>query len=143
MLLFIGLSINENFVQWALAVQIGGHTFGSGFEDAFEYFSILGYLFLTAFRLIPYVGLGVVLNALSRTHLKDYVFPVFFGGVIGILSIILWGSWEAQRPFYTDEHVSSTTAIAFILIPIYAVPAGIVGAVLIAAIYTPLRFLTK
>ena len=142
-LLFAALVVNENLVQWVLATQVGGHTIGSGFEDAFKYFTILGYLFFTGFRLVPYVGLGIVLVILSRTKLKDYVLPVFIGGLVGILVIILWGSWMAQRPFYTVEHVSSTTAISFIFIPIYAVPAGAVGALLLAAIYTPFRFITK
>ena len=142
-LLLAALVINENVVQWALAMRVGGHTVAAGFEDAFEYFTPFGYLFFTAFRLVPYVGLGIILFVLSRTKLKDYCLPVFAGGLVGILAIILWGSWMAQRPYYTDEHVSSTTAIAFVFIPIYAVPAGAVGAVLLAAIYTPFRILMK
>jgi hypothetical protein len=142
-LLFAALVVNENIVQWVLAVQIGGHTVGTGFEDAFEYFTIFGYLFLTAFRLVPYAGLGIAVVILSKTELKNYVLPVFIGGLMGILVIILWGSWMALRPFYTEEHVSSTTAVSFIIIPIYAVPAGVLGAVFLAAIYTPLRFITK
>jgi len=142
-LLFAALVVNENIVQWVLAVQIGGHTVGTGFEDAFEYFTIFGYLFLTAFRLVPYAGLGIAVVILSKTKLKNYVLPVFIGGLIGILVIIIRGSWMALRPFYTEEHVSSTTAVSFIIIPIYAVPAGVLGAVFLAAIYTPLRFITK
>ena len=127
-LLLAALLINENVVQWALAVRVGGHTVTTGFEDAFKYFTPFGYLFLTAFRLVPYVGLGIILVVLSKTRLRDYCLPVFGGGLVGILTIILWGSWMAQRPYYTDEHVSSTTAIAFLFIPIYAVPAGAAGA---------------
>jgi hypothetical protein len=142
-LLLAALVINENVVQWALAVRVGGHTVAAGFEDAFEHFTPFGYLFVTAFRLVPYVGLGIILVVLSKTRLRDYCLPVFAGGLVGILTIILWGSWMAQRPYYTDEHVSSTTAIAFLFTPIYAVPAGAVGAALLAAIYTPFRFLLK
>jgi hypothetical protein len=35
--------------------------------------------------------------------------------------------------------VSSTTAIAFIFIPLYAVLSGAIAALVAAAIYTPLR----
>ena len=142
-LLLAALVINENVVQWALAVRVGGYTVAAGFEDAFEYFTPFGYLFFTAFRLVPYVGLGIILVVLSETRLRDYCLPVFAGGLVGIVTIILWGLWMAQRPLYTDEHVSSTTAIAFLFIPVYAVPAGAVGAALLAAIYTPFRFLLK
>lgn len=142
-LLLAALVINENVVQWALAVRVGGHTVAAGFEDAFKYFTPVGYLFFTAFRLVPYIGLGVILIVLSKTRLKDYCVPVFAGGLIGILAIILWGSWMAQRPYYTEEHVSSTTAIAFLFIPIYAVPAGAIGAGLLAILYTPFRYVLR
>ena len=33
-LLLAALFVNENVVQWALAVRVGGHSLGSGFEDA-------------------------------------------------------------------------------------------------------------
>ena len=133
----------ENVVQWALAVRIGGHTVAGGFRDAFEYFTILGYLFFTAFRLVPYVGLGIILVVLSKTKLKDYVLPVFVGGLVGILAMILWGAWMVQRPYYTDEHVSSTMAIAFLFIPVYAVPAGAIGAILFGGLYTPIRYVMR
>ena len=142
-LLFFGLVVNENVVQWILAVQVGGHTVGSGFEEAFESFSILGYLFVTAFRLIPYVGLGILIVIVSKTRFYENVLPVFFGGLIGILAIIVWGSWEALLPLYTEEQVSSTTAISFIFIPIYAIPAGAAGAAVLAAVYTPFRMVTR
>jgi len=142
-LILPALVVNENVVQWALAVHVGGYTVFDGFKDAFEHFMIIGYLFFTAFRLVPYFCLGVALVVLSKTKLKDYVFPVLIGGLIGILAIILWGSWMALRPFYTDEHVSSTTALSFIFIPFYAVPAGAVGAVFFAGLYTPIRYLFR
>jgi len=142
-LLLVALLVNENLVQWSLAVQVGGHSVAAGFEDAFESFTLFGYLFFTAFRFVPYVGLGIILVILSKTRVKDYVLPIFAGGLIGVLAMILWGSWMAQRPYYTDEHVSSTTAIAFLFIPIFAVPTGAVGAVLLAVLYRPFRFIFR
>lgn len=142
-LLLAALLINENLVQWALAVTVGHYSIAAGRADAFKYFTIGGYLFFTAFRLVPYVGLGGILIVLSRTRLKDYVLPVFIGGLIGILAMILWGSWTAQHPYYTGEHVSSTTAIAFLFIPIYACFTGGLAALGLAALYTLFRFLTR
>ncbi len=135
LLLLFALVINENIIQWALAVKIGKYTLSDGFKDAFKYFSFGGYLFFTAFRLIPYVALGIILTVLSKTKFSNYIFPVFIGGLIGILAIFVWGSWMSLRPFYTDEHVSSTTALAFIFIPLYSVPSGIIGAGLFSFLF--------
>ena len=142
-LLLLAALINENAVQWALAVNVGGYSLAAGCHNAFTYFSLLGYLFFTAFRLVPYLVLGGVLVALSKTRFKDYIPAVFAGGLAGILAMIIWGSWVTLRPLYTGAHVSSTTAIAFLFIPIYAIPAGAIGALLFAALYTPLRNLFR
>jgi hypothetical protein len=142
-LLLVALLVNENLVQWVLALQVGGLSAAAGFEDTFEHFTLYGYLFLTAFRFVPYVGLGIILVILSKSRVKDYVLPVFVGGLIGILAMILWGSWVSIRPFYTDERARSTTAIAFLFIPVFAVLTGAVGAVLLAVLYTPFRFIFR
>jgi len=134
------LIINENVVRWALAVRVGGHSVGSGLTDAFKSFSIPAYLLSSGLRLIPYACLGTILVTISETRYRDYVPSVLSGGLIGILAMIVWGLWMALRPFYTDEHVSSTTAIAFVIIPIYAVGTGAIGAVLSASLYTPFRY---
>jgi hypothetical protein len=139
-LLLIALIINENLVQWALAVNVGGHSIIEGFNDAFKYFSVSSYFLSAGFRFIPYIGLAIILIVLSKTQLKDFVPPVFAGGLAGILGMILWGLWMAQRPYYIDEHVSSTTAIAFLFIPFYAVATGLLGIILAAMIYTPIRY---
>ena len=138
-LALVALLINENMVQWALALIVGQYGIAEGYKDVFEYFTVPGYLFFTGFRLVPYLGLGIILDALSKTRLKDYVLPVFIGGLVGILAMILWGSWMAMRPYYTDAHVSSTTAIAFIFIPMYALATGAIGVLASAVIYTPIR----
>jgi hypothetical protein len=138
-LLLLAILVNEQVLQWAVAVKVGGYAVSTGFQDAFKDFTVVGYLFFTAFRLVPYVGLGFALVLISRSRLRDYVLPVFAGGVVGILATIVWGSWMDLRPIYAGWHVSSTTAIAFIFIPLYAVLSGAIAALVAAAIYTPLR----
>ena len=138
-LLLLAILVNEQVLQWAVAVKVGGYAVSTGFQDAFKYFTVDGYLFFTAFRLLPYAGLGLALVLISRSRLSDYVLPVFAGGVVGILAMIVWGSWMALRPLYAGGHVSSTTAIAFIFIPLYAVLSGAIAALVAAAICTPLR----
>ncbi len=142
-LLLVALLINEHVVHWALAVKVGGYSVAAGFTDAFKYFSVGGYLFCTAFRLIPYMGLAITLLVLSKTKAKDFVLPVWIGGLIGILGTILWGLWMTQRPYYTDEHVSSTTAIAFLFIPLYACFTGGLGGLALAVLYLPFWFVAK
>lgn len=142
-LLLTALVINENVIHWFLAIKAGGLSVIEGFKEAFKYFSFLGYLFFTAFRLVPYVGLGIILGILSKTKFSDFVPLVFIGGLVGILAMIIWGSWTAQSPLYTDEHISSTSALAFIFIPMYSVPSGAAGAILFALLYMPFRFVNR
>jgi glutathione synthase/RimK-type ligase-like ATP-grasp enzyme len=142
-LLLVALLIDENVVNWALAVKVGGYSTAAGFTEAFKDYSIFDYLFFTAFRLIPYIGLAIILVILSKTKAKDFVLPVFIGGLIGILAMYLWGSWTTLRPLYTDEHVSSTQAIAFLILPFYSSSSGALGASVFAAGYLPFRLMAK
>jgi hypothetical protein len=128
-LLLPALIINENLVQWAIAVVIGDHNLISGFQDAFQHFNGGGYLVLTAFRLLPYVCLGVIVAVLSKTRFRNSAPAVLIGGLVGILAMILLGSWVSLSPIYTGEPVTPAIAIAFVWIPIYAVLTGAIGAV--------------
>jgi hypothetical protein len=62
--LLTALVVNENLVQWMLAMIIGGYGLLDGFKDAYKYFTIEGYLFFTTFRLFPYVTLGLAVKVL-------------------------------------------------------------------------------
>jgi glutathione synthase/RimK-type ligase-like ATP-grasp enzyme len=142
-LLLVALLIDENVVNWALAVKVGGYSTAAGFTEAFKDYSVFGYLFFTAFRLIPYMGLAIILVVLSKTKYKDFVLPVFIGGLIGILAMYLWGAWTTLRPLYTDERASSTQAIAFLILPFYSSFSGALGASALAAGYLPFRLMAK
>ena len=140
-LVLIALVINEDVVACALAVRFGGQAVAAGFEDVPLHFRIVNYLFFTALRLVPYVCLGITLVILSRTTLKDYILPVFIGGLIGILGMVLWVSWMALRPYYTGEHGETTESVLLLLyIPFLAVPTGAIGAGVLAAVYSAIRY---
>ena len=139
-LLLAALIVNENIVLWMLAVSIGGLSILEGLAEAFMFFTIIGFLFTTAFRAIPYIGLGIVLIILSKTKLNGFVLPVFLGGLIGILGMIIWGLWVSLRPFYTDEHMSSTTGLVFIFIPFWACITGGLGMLVFSIIYSPIWY---
>ena len=114
-------------VQWALAVVVGKLGFAEGFGDAYRYFTPGGWLFLIAFRLIPYLILASVVISSARKKRKVTA-GIAWGGFLGIVMMIAASYWAALHPMYTDEHVSSTTAIAFVIIPFYAIITGAMGA---------------
>lgn len=128
-LVLAALLVNETMVQWALAIFVGKLGFVDGFKDAFKYFSVSGYLFFTAFRLIPYLVLASVVKSSLKKRSRT-VSSIAWGGLAGIVFALVMGAWYAQHAYYTDVHVSSTTAIAFIFIPLYAIVPGMIGALL-------------
>lgn len=134
------LIINENVVRWALAVKIGGHSIASGFADAFDGLTLGHYLFFLAFRLVPYIGLELILIFLSKTKMRDFVISVFSGGLIGILIAIISGLWYSQRAIYTGAHVRSTYEVGFMAASIWACLYGGVGTLAFAAFYAPFHF---
>ena len=124
-LFFTAVFVNENLVQWALAVIVGHYGIIGGFKDAFKYFSFGGYAFFTAIRLIPYLILGVIILMIKH---KKTAPGIAWGGLSGILVMIVLASWDALHPIYSGEHVSSTTGLAFLVIPFFAIVTGIIGA---------------
>ncbi|MGA9575318.1 MAG: hypothetical protein WBS20_15365 [Lysobacterales bacterium] len=120
------LLVNENLVQWALAVRVGKLGFMEGFSDAFQYFTLGGYAFFTAFRLIPYLILAWVVKSSIKKKRKATA-GIAWGGLLGIVLMITNASWAVLHPLYTEEHASSTTAIAFLFIPFFAIVTGVLG----------------
>ena len=125
-LIYAAIFINENTVQWMLAIQVGNMSIADGFASAFKYFTVPGYAFFTAFRLIPYLMLASIVKTSLKKE-RRATMGIAWGGLLGIIFMIVLGSWEAQHAYYTDQHVSSTTAISFLFIPIYAIVTGFVG----------------
>lgn len=120
---------NENLAQWMLAIWVGNMTVGDGFSDAFKYFTFFGYGFFTLFRLIPYVILALVVK--SSIKKGRWATPgIAWGGLLGIALLIFYLSWSSLEPLYTEAHASSTTAIAFIFIPIFAIASGLIGSLI-------------
>ena len=142
-ILMTALVIDSHLVQWALAVIVGGYSLGAGFEDAFEHFTLVGYLLLTAFRIVPFFGLGIILFALSKGGKKHYVLPVFIGGFLAVFGTTVWGYWETQHAYYTDEHVSSTTALGFLFTSYYACVIGAFGIGISFGLYALYRKLSQ
>lgn len=120
------LLLNENLVQWVLAVQVGKLGLMEGFTDAYRFFTLAGYAFFTAFRLVPYLLLAWVVRSSIKKKRKATV-GIAWGGLLGIALMIASSLWAALMPLYTGEHASSTTAIAFLFIPFFAIVTGAMG----------------
>jgi hypothetical protein len=125
-LFFMAFFVNENTIQWALAVLVGHYNLFDGFKDAFKFFTFNGYVFFTSIRLIPFFLLGLIVFILVKKQ-KDISIGIAWGGLTGISATIIYGSWSALHPFYTGEHVSSTTGLAFLSLPFLAVVTGVIG----------------
>lgn len=128
-LLIMALFVNENLVYWAESIIVGNYNITDGFNKAFKYFTIGGYAFFTAIRLIPYLILGGVVVVLKAKQ-KRVTSGIAWGGLAGIVYMIVSESWKAQHAFFTGEHVSSTTGLAFLVIPFFAIVTGIIGALI-------------
>lgn len=121
-LFFMAFFVNENIVQWVLAVIVGHFNV----LDGFKFFSFNGYVFFTSIRLIPYLFLGVIVFILVKKQ-KDISIGIAWGGLFGISAMIIYGSWSSLHPLYTGEHVSSTTALTFLVLPFLAIVTGVIG----------------
>lgn len=126
-LFFMAFFVNENMVFWALAIIVGNYNVTDAFSKTFKYFTFGGYAFFTAIRLIPYLILGGVV-ALLKARQKRATAGIAWGGLAGIVYMIVSESWKVQHAFFTGEHVSSTTGLAFLVIPFFAIVTGLIGA---------------
>lgn len=121
------LLLDHYLVQWVLAVQVGKLGIVEGFNDAYRYFTPGGWALLTAIRLVPYLILAWVVRS-SASKKRKATAGIAWGGYLGIVMMIVASYWAALHPMYTGDHVSSTTAIAFVIIPFYAIITGAMGA---------------
>lgn len=124
LLLLFFLFINENFVHWILALSIGGLSFQNSFYTAYRNFSIDGYLIISIFRATPYLLLYLFIK---KNINNDFVSNLAWGGLFGIVIFLIMGYWGVQYSLYTDDPVSSTTALNFLIIPFLSIPFGGVG----------------
>lgn len=125
-LIVMAIFVNENLVQWMLAIFVGGMGVADGFEDVFRHFTLEGYLFFSLIRVIPYALLAIVV-LLSIKKDRWSVTGIAWGGLLAIVLTITYLSWVSLEPLYTDAHASSTTALAFLVIPFFAVATGAIG----------------
>jgi hypothetical protein len=125
-LFFMAFFVNENLVQWALAVIVGHFNVLDGFKDAFKFFTFNSYVFFTSIRLIPYLLLGGIVLILVKKQ-KAAAVGVSWGGLFGVSAMIIYGSWSSLHSLYSGGHVSSTTGLVFLVLPFFAIISGVIG----------------
>ena len=121
--------MNEDAVHIIVAMVVGKLTVIDSISEVFKYFSWSGYSLTLKFRLVPYIALSIILLIVGRTKKRHLFNPTFVGGFLGILGFMLPSMWLVLRPLYTTEHVSSTSPIAFLIIPVYCVATMILGVI--------------
>jgi len=140
LVVFIAIFINENFVKWLLAMFVGGLNPADGFIDAYKFFSMEGYLFFSIFRVIPYL----LLFFLVAFKIKgNTVVGIGWGGLLGIVLGMIFGFWDSQSAIYSAKQVSSTTAIAFLIIPFFSIITGMLGGLVGFHTFKAYRYFTN
>ncbi|MCC5854807.1 MAG: hypothetical protein JJU10_03890 [Idiomarina sp.] len=118
-LLYVG-----NFEAAEAAQRAFGH---SGFSDA---------LLPSSFRLIPFIPL-ILCAAYTDLFASVKGRIALYVSLAVTIFIIFDGYWAMTRPFYTDEHISSTTALGYVFVPIaalmYSAIAGVASYALVKA----------
>jgi hypothetical protein len=131
------VSTNTTIVNWLLAIFVGNYGIWEGYERAVRNFSITGYFLTTAFRSFPFV-------LLLRYSLKSDInkMPEIKWFVLIVITyFIAWGYWDTLHTLYTPERTSSTAALAYVFIPIFAIGIGIVAGVIGYVLGKSIRFI--
>lgn len=82
---------------------------------------------IALFGLIPFVVLSMVCFGVARRLEASRLACVAVGGLLGIISLMVWGHVVVWYPVYGGGHMSSTAAIAFIYIPFYCLGTLVIG----------------
>ena len=82
--------------------------------------SLGAFIFAVLLPLIPFVALVVAVKAISLNISGKRLDCIFWGGLLGVWGFTAWAHWTVWYPFYARLRVSSTSAIAFLFIPFYA-----------------------
>ena len=118
-----------------------GHT--NEFRMFFESLPPFSRALFLGIRLVPFAGLGLVLVILSKTHLREYLYPLLIGGAGGMAAVIAGAFWAMLTSYGTDAQAFSTVSRSLMFIPFFGVPAGAIGAIFAGAIYAAFRYLLK
>jgi hypothetical protein len=85
------------------------------------------YFLLSVISTVPFACLSVaVRNILIKKTLRA-TWCICVCGLIGILSLMIPAHVSVWYPLYSGNHMSSTSVVAFVSIPMYCLAAGSIG----------------
>ena len=128
LLILAFLFVNEYLSKFLLAIFVGNLEFSQAIERTFQYATAKSYLLSAGFRIIPFVAIGLFA---AKSRVTNSIIGIVGVWIITLftISFILYGYLGMQHSLFTDEHTSSTSALALIWIPIWAFLFVVVGAV--------------
>lgn len=109
----------EDFNHLLVLLIVGGFEFEQAAQKAFGHSSFTGAILIGSIRLIPFVSL---IACATCTKLLDSLKGrlSLCVSLLVAVGVIFSGYWSITSPLYTAEHASSTSAIAYIFVPITA-----------------------
>ena len=124
----IGL-VTPSIVLAAVEVVVGKIGFAAAVTDVCsrEFAEGENIFLLSVIGLIPYAFLSFFAFALAGRLGPRRLACVSLGGLAGILAYTVPAHASIWRPLYSGGHVSSTSAIAFLFVPFYAIPVLVIG----------------
>lgn len=125
-LILLFLFANEYLTKFLLAISVGDLGFSDAYINTFKYVSIDSYLFTASFRAIPYVALAVFAAKSQSAKSQAGRILVWFAALL-LATFHFYGYWNMQHSLFAEAHTSSTSALATIWIPIWALFIGIIG----------------
>ncbi|UCF94352.1 MAG: hypothetical protein JSW39_09400 [Desulfobacterales bacterium] len=138
-LFLAALALSPTMVLKTMALISGNPDWSNGFRGSLAASAFIDRIISAGLRLVPFAGLGIALVIVSKTDLRDYLYPLFFGGLAGIVATIFWASWAVLGSHSTGGQVSSSRSLSLMFIPFLGVPGGAMGAIFAGALYTPFR----
>ena len=141
-LVLLFLLVNEYLSKFALALLVGEMDLSGAYERTFRYFSLDGYIDAATYRSIPYVALALF-SARSKLRQFSLGRSVLWALVFCLAAFHFSGYWSMQHSMFTPAHTSSTSTLAIVFIPIWALIYGVLGYVLLFVGFKTYRLLQK
>ncbi len=120
---------NEYNLHWLAAVVVGKYSIVDGFKDVYQFSSQQQFLFSLALRSVLFLVLAIMVFILWKIK-SPAIYAIAWSGLLGVVGILIFAYWSIEKTYYMDMHVSSTSAIGYLIAAILAVPSGLAGGLL-------------
>jgi hypothetical protein len=133
------LLTTPSLIESLMQMVLGGHGPVTALRLGFEYESLDGFAFFAAFRIVPFFAFALFAIFIGKVQPRLDARIPFWVATGTTAGVMLFASWDVYRPLFTHEHMSSTSAIAFIFIPFFAAAIGAVLALIVSIVLLLLR----